>query len=292
MWTVEAGSAGHRSAHEGPVREGLHPNADAIAAYVTARGVHGRAAIEAPRLGREFYIRDGETGFARALAMAYRDHNEAAGVHWNAPIAAPVRANPHRRGARQFAEQYGRAPADDRELCGFIARETRARTTAVAGYDLTFSPVKSVSVLWAIAPPLSSRGRSRNATTRRSPTPLPGSKNTPRLPDRAPTASPNSIPPASSAPRSPTAIHAPATPICTPTWRSPTRSPPSMIHGVMRWLALDGQPLHRFTVAASELYNTRLEAHLGRACRCGSPRVPPRDAASGPSAKSSACPPI
>jgi TrwC relaxase len=31
-----------------------------------------------------------------------------------------------------------------------------------------------------------------------------------------------------------------------------------------RWLALDGQPLHRVMVAVSELYNTRLEAHLGR----------------------------
>ena len=33
-------------------------------------------------------------------------------------------------------------------------------------------------------------------------------------------------------------------------------------NGVQRWLALDGQPLHRITVAASELYNTRLEAHI------------------------------
>ena len=32
-------------------------------------------------------------------------------------------------------------------------------------------------------------------------------------------------------------------------------------NGVKRWLALDGQPLHRIAVAASELYNTRLEAH-------------------------------
>ena len=55
--------------------------------------------------------------------------------------------------ARQrFADQYGRQPADDRELSGFIARNTRARTTAVAGYDVTFSPVKSVSALWAVAP--------------------------------------------------------------------------------------------------------------------------------------------
>jgi conjugative relaxase-like TrwC/TraI family protein len=35
-------------------------------------------------------------------------------------------------------------------------------------------------------------------------------------------------------------------------------------NGVRRWLALDGQPLHRVTVAASELYNTQLEAHLTR----------------------------
>lgn len=34
--------------------------------------------------------------------------------------------------------------------------------------------------------------------------------------------------------------------------------------GAAARLALDGQPLHRITVAASELYNTRLEAHLGR----------------------------
>ncbi|WP_155725246.1 MobF family relaxase, partial [Mycobacterium avium] len=31
--------------------------------------------------------------------------------------------------------------------------------------------------------------------------------------------------------------------------------------GIPRWLALDGTPLHHATVAASELYNTRLEAH-------------------------------
>ena len=35
-------------------------------------------------------------------------------------------------------------------------------------------------------------------------------------------------------------------------------------NGVQRWLALDGQPLHRVMVSVSELYNTRLEAHLGQ----------------------------
>ena len=51
-----------------------------------------------------------------------------------------------------FTETYGREPADDRELTGFVARQSRAQTTAVAGYDLTFTPVKSVSTLWALAP--------------------------------------------------------------------------------------------------------------------------------------------
>lgn len=32
-------------------------------------------------------------------------------------------------------------------------------------------------------------------------------------------------------------------------------------NGVRRWLALDGQPLHRLIVAASEMYNTRMEVH-------------------------------
>ncbi len=34
-----------------------------------------------------------------------------------------------------------------------------------------------------------------------------------------------------------------------------------------RWLALDGRPIHKLTVAASERYNTRLEAELARPAR-------------------------
>ena len=40
----------------------------------------------------------------------------------------------------------------DRELTGFLARQSRTQTTAVAGYDCTFTPVKSFSTLWALAP--------------------------------------------------------------------------------------------------------------------------------------------
>lgn len=54
-------------------------------------------------------------------------------------------------GTEMFGEAFGRAPLDERELAGFIARESRQKTRAVAGFDLTFSPVKSVSALWAVA---------------------------------------------------------------------------------------------------------------------------------------------
>ena len=51
-----------------------------------------------------------------------------------------------------FVETYGREPVDARELSGHVARIVAQATTAVAGYDLSFSPVKSVSTLWAMAP--------------------------------------------------------------------------------------------------------------------------------------------
>ncbi|HWJ52729.1 MAG TPA: MobF family relaxase, partial [Propionibacteriaceae bacterium] len=52
-----------------------------------------------------------------------------------------------------FRAEHGRNPIDAREIAATIAKESRPRTQTVAGYDLTFSPVKSVSTLWAVADP-------------------------------------------------------------------------------------------------------------------------------------------
>lgn len=225
VWAVPVDSPVTEAQMKALFGEGLHPNADAITKYVAECGVRGLAAAEAAKLGRKFHIRDSETTFVRALAVAYRDHNEEAGLHWNAPIAAPTRAAIRTVVARRmFAEQYKRAPADDRELSGFIARETRARTTAVAGYDLTFSPVKSVSTLWAIAPRAVATvveechdvavgdalaWLETHAAFTRSGKGGVAQVDTPGCSGR----------------RSPTAIHALAILICTPMSRSPTRSP-------------------------------------------------------------------
>ncbi|WP_174546019.1 relaxase domain-containing protein, partial [Mycolicibacterium chlorophenolicum] len=151
IWTVEEGSAVGEAQMRALYGVGLHPNAERIQNYVINRGMGSQRA--ASRLGREFQVRDGEPEFARRLAVAFRDHNAEIGAHWNATISPEDRAQIRTRVAvKLFGEEYGRPPADDRELSGFIARNTRAKTTAVAGYDLTFSPVKSVSALWAIAP--------------------------------------------------------------------------------------------------------------------------------------------
>lgn len=51
-----------------------------------------------------------------------------------------------------FVREYGREPAHEQELAKALARYSRPRQNAVSGFDLTFSPVKSVSALWAVAP--------------------------------------------------------------------------------------------------------------------------------------------
>lgn len=49
-----------------------------------------------------------------------------------------------------FKEDRGRAPVSTEELTRFITTHTRTNPQAVAGFDLTFSAPKSVSLLWAL----------------------------------------------------------------------------------------------------------------------------------------------
>jgi hypothetical protein len=80
--------------------------------------------------------------------------NSAAGLSADTPLRAADRARVRTEVAREFfLAEYGRESADARELAGQIAKDSRPQTQTVAGYDLTFSPVKSVSTLWAVADP-------------------------------------------------------------------------------------------------------------------------------------------
>ncbi len=157
MWRIEPGSAVTEDQMKALFGLGLHPNAGQIAEHLIANmGVGKAAAKVAVSLGRPFVINDASTELQRRLAVAYRDHNLSESLSWNAPpIDEALRAQMRTRIARElFAETYDRPPPlDDRELTGFIATQTRDQTTSTAGYDFTFSPpVKSFSVLWALAP--------------------------------------------------------------------------------------------------------------------------------------------
>jgi len=136
--------------------EGLHPNADAIRVQMMTLGstaAHLQAARAATELGRAYDILDTAPAFRVEVARRAVAANKALGVPRDTPLAAAERARTRTDvGRAMFTEQYGRAPGNPRELSSFIARNSRQSTNAVAGYDLTFSPVKSVSALWAIAP--------------------------------------------------------------------------------------------------------------------------------------------
>jgi conjugative relaxase-like TrwC/TraI family protein len=141
--------------------DGLHPEADTmyaekfaaeLAAGASTKNAE-RAASAAIKLGRAFKIDNGASDYRVACAKAFVEHNLAAGEKWNAPIEAESRATIRTRVAREmFEREYGRGPADERELSGWVAKSGRQNTKAVAGFDLTFTPVKSVSALWAVAP--------------------------------------------------------------------------------------------------------------------------------------------
>jgi DNA primase catalytic core len=113
-------------------------------------------AAEAVRLGRPFNVYAHDIpAFRIEVARRFAAYNARAGARPDAPVPLDVRATIRTEVGREtFAAVFGRDPVDARELAGLIARESRPRTTAVAGYDLTFSPVKSVSTLWALANPL------------------------------------------------------------------------------------------------------------------------------------------
>jgi len=133
--------------------EGRHPDASAIEEQVIAGGAHPSEALAITRLGNPYLVFEGSTLYRQAVAGRFVTHNVAQGARGDAPIPEDVRATIRTDVAREmFTAEFGRAPVDGRELSGFIARGSRQATTAVAGYDLTFSPVKSVSALWASAP--------------------------------------------------------------------------------------------------------------------------------------------
>jgi conjugative relaxase-like TrwC/TraI family protein len=134
---------------------GLHPLAELRQQQLEGPDPTQRDYQDAVKLGTPFKIVDSDVSpFRLEVARRLAAINTAAGLPAGTPLPAADRARVRTEVAREFfLAVHGREPIDARELAGQIAKDSRPRTQTVAGYDLTFSPVKSVSTLWAIADP-------------------------------------------------------------------------------------------------------------------------------------------
>ena len=213
----------------------------------------------AVRLGTPYKVYHNDISpFRIEVAKRIAALNEAAGLPGDWPVPAADRAKIRTEVAAEFFRaDHGRDPADARELAATIPKHSRPKTNAVAGYDLTFSPVKSVSVLWAIADPKTAAVierahqaaikdaldfiESKALFTRQ------GTNGVRQVDVRGLIA---------------TAF----------THRDSRAGDPDLHTHVAvankvqtldgKWLAIDGRPLHKAVVSASETYNTALERHL------------------------------
>jgi conjugative relaxase-like TrwC/TraI family protein len=134
---------------------GLHPLAELRQQQLEGPDLSRRDLQEVIQLGMPFRVVDGDVSpFRLEVAKRIGVIQTAAGLPADAPMPAADRARVRTAVAREFfLTEHGREPMDARELAGQVAKDSRPRTQTVAGYDLTFSPVKSVSTLWAVADP-------------------------------------------------------------------------------------------------------------------------------------------
>jgi len=131
--------------------KGLHPLAAQRLALLGPDATEQQRR-DAIRLGRPYLQPDTRTSlFGQELHRRYAAWNREHGNKPSAKLPEAVRSRLRTELATEwFTAMEHRAP-NARELSGFITRMSRPPATPVAGYDLTFSPVKSVSSLWAIA---------------------------------------------------------------------------------------------------------------------------------------------
>ena len=214
---------------------------------------------EVTRLGVPFKIVDGVVSpFRLEVAKRIGAIQTAAGLPADAPLPAAERARVRTEVAREFFRaEHGREPMDARELAGQIAKDSRPRTQTVAGYDLTFSPVKSVSTLWAVADPAvaTTIERAHQAAVKDA---LRFIENhalfTRTGPQGIRQVNVRSLVAAAFTHRDSRAGD--------PDLHSHVAVANKVQTGDGRWLSIDGRELFKANVAASETYNTALEQHL------------------------------
>jgi conjugative relaxase-like TrwC/TraI family protein len=241
---------------------GLHPLAELRQQQLEGPDLSPRDHQDAARLGAPFKIVDGVVSpFRLEVARRIAAINSAAGLPVGARLPAAERARVRTAVAGEFfLAEHGREPMDARELAGQIAKDSRPRTQTVAGYDLTFSPVKSVSTLWAVAEPAVAAviERAHQAAVKDALAFI----ETHALFTRT-------------GPQGIRQVNVGGLVAAAFTHRDSRAGDPDLHTHVAvankvqtldgRWLSIDGRVLFKANVAASETYNTALEQHLREA---------------------------
>jgi conjugative relaxase-like TrwC/TraI family protein len=238
---------------------GLHPLAELRQQQLEGPDFTERDYQGAARLGAPFKIIDGDLSpFRREVAKRIGAIQTAAGLPAGAALPASDRARLRTEVAREFfLAAHGREPLDARELAAQIAKDSRPRAQTVAGYDLTFSPVKSVSTLWAVADPAVAAviERAHQAAVHAALAFIEKHALFTRT-----------------GPQGIRQVNAQGLVATVFTHRDSRAGDPDLHTHVAvankvqtldgRWLSLDGRVLFKANVAASETYNTALEQHL------------------------------
>jgi len=233
---------------------GLHPLADQPLQQLDTPDLTAGDVAGVARLGVPFKVFDAATPFQIEVARRVADLSRVT----DQPATPANRARARTQVAREFFRaEHGRDPVDARELAGQIAKDSRPKATTVAGYDLTFSPVKSVSTLWAVADPRVSAAieRAHQAAVDDALTFIEQHALFTRI-------GPHGIRQVNVGGLVATAF----------THRDSRAGDPDLHTHVAvankvqtldgRWLSIDGRVLFKANVAASETYNTALEQHL------------------------------
>lgn len=237
---------------------GVHPDADQIIAAQTAAGASKAAAQAATKLGAAYRVVEGDASWRERLAERYQAWNAIRDLPEHDPVPAEARMRIRTDVATEmFTERHGRPPAHTGELTGFLAQMSRPQSASVAGFDLTFSPVKSVSSLWAVAPrPVAEQiEAAHRAAVSKTFEFLEREAAYTRL-------GTNGV----------RQVEVRGLIAASFTHRDSRAGDPDLHTHVAvsnkvqtldgRWLALDGRMLYRFKVAASEFYNSQLEAEV------------------------------
>ncbi|MGO1612475.1 MAG: MobF family relaxase [Brevibacterium aurantiacum] len=133
--------------------EGVHPDADNIVRREIRSGASKEDALKAVKLGRAYYsFKNDKAESGKDLAAQIRSSITAAETNLGRKMTPDERSElKTREGIKAFRESKNRGPGSPEELSKFVDAELRGPAQSVAGFDLTFSPQKSVSVLWALS---------------------------------------------------------------------------------------------------------------------------------------------